>query len=222
MTIGGHSINTRDANDLGAGGMLPKGEYECIVKQAMLEPDKFGGQFVGFQFLIVEGAFKGRMIFERAYVYDPNGKRVNYGKSVFKGLGKVFGYPDDWSDAMVTATQGKRLIVVLDQEPASTGKDGKPYKARNTIEAFKAPAAAVAPMMQAALPMQPVDQQSHGMPAVHTQTGFAGFPQQNPLPAAQPMQPMPAPQQFASPAPTPVMQPQPAGQPPAFMSGALG
>ena len=209
MSIGGYSVNTRDANEVGASNLLPAGDYKTIVKAAPLESDKTGGVFVGFQFLVLEGDCKGRVVFERAYVHDPVGKKANYGKSVFKSLGKVFGYPEDWSDAMVSGTVGKRLVVSLEIEPENKEKG---YKARNRITGFSAEAqqTVTQPTMNQGYAPQP-------MQAPQTQA-FQGF-------AAQPLQApqMPQSSQYAQPAPQPgpVMQ-QPMGQPPAFMQAATG
>lgn len=203
----GFLIDASDATPLdSASVLLPDGTYPAIMKNFTVETDRDGvGRRIPAQYVICDGPHKGHIIYDNAYVYDPNGKRVLHGKSIIKGISDALKISPAWQDETVLSMNGKRIDIVLGTAPASN--DGK-YKARNRINGFVAPNsaannAAIAPMQTA--------------PMLASQTAaFPSFPQQ-PI-QAQPLAPQ---QNYAQPAPQPAAQPVSNGAP-SFMHGALG
>jgi hypothetical protein len=184
MAIAGIRVNTQEAGELGAFAPLPNDKYVCLITGYEMKPQG-GATTIDVTFLVAEGQFKGRKLFESICISDPlKPKRVGFGMAILKALGKVFGYPDEWTDDMLRGLLGKKVVITTEIEPER--KDGeKTYRARNRLVKYEAADGIVA------------------QGGVATPSGFA-----QPLPPPQPAPAPIQPQQQYAPQPQPYMSPQ--------------
>ena len=218
MAIGGILVNTKGASELGGFDPLPKNKYLALIAATQMRTSQSRALTINVEFVVMDGEFKSRKLFENICIYDPNpeSKRVGFGMSILKSLSKLFfNGADEWTDDMVNSLKGKKLVLDVGIEGARTdAATGKSYDPRNRINGYES-----------------ADTWQHNG-GVNTPSGFA----QQPHPAAQPAAPLlqPAPQppqhpypmqhaaQHAAPAqyaqPAPAYAPQPVATPQAAPS----
>ena len=71
---------------------LPNGEYPCIVKESEFKENKAGtGKYLNLRLDIIDGQYKGRVIFDRLNLQNKNEIAVEIAKKQLAGLCRAAG-----------------------------------------------------------------------------------------------------------------------------------
>ncbi|CAN5149240.1 hypothetical protein BH10PLA2_BH10PLA2_19890 [soil metagenome] len=109
---------------------VPPGEYVMQVKNSEMKSTKSGnGQYLQLDMEITEGDFKGRMIFERLNLDNPNETAVEIANRTLSAICHAVGVLKVRDSSQL---HYKRMLVRVDVEK----RDG--YSAQNVVKAYKA------------------------------------------------------------------------------------
>lgn len=98
---------------------LPDGKYYCVVEKADLGTTANGDEMFKLEFKVLEGAFKGRKLFDNIIFSE---RALGRAKLMLKRMGLELNGKVNvkWSDV-----QGRKVIVVCDGTEDYTTKDGE-------------------------------------------------------------------------------------------------
>jgi hypothetical protein len=141
------------------GGPVPDGTYSVMVDKAEVSPTKTGGEMIKVQLKVLDGACRGRVIFDQFNIKNANPQAVQIGLGQIKGMMKAFGHPN------VNRLESSQELVGLKGTVRTKVEDSPGYASQARVKAYGAlPASAVS----AADPM--------GMPAAAPAAGPASNP----------------------------------------------
>ena len=131
--------------------LLPAGDYMAAVTQTERKPTKAGtGAYLEMQLEVLEGPYKGRRLFERLNLWNPNEVAVKIAQQQLAALCRAVGIatPKDSGEFV-----GKPICVTV---KIDKGRDG--YADSNGIRTYKAagscPVAPSAPQEPQGMPAQ--------------------------------------------------------------------
>jgi hypothetical protein len=91
-TLNGFNANEVDPNF--AFEAIPAGKYLAIITESEEKPTKSGGgQYVQFTFQIIEGDYKGRLIWSRLNLDNPNATTVKIARAELSAICRAVGVP---------------------------------------------------------------------------------------------------------------------------------
>jgi len=71
---------------------LPAGKYRCAIVRSEWKPTKAGtGRYIEFAFQVLEGDAKGRMVFARLNLENPNGTAVEIARQELSAICRAVG-----------------------------------------------------------------------------------------------------------------------------------
>lgn len=113
-------------------GALPNGEYQVVAKAGELKTTKAGdGKYIKVEFEVIDGAFKGRKLWEQYNVANPNEVATNIGKANMKKFFLAAGATPAYMKTLTPESfAGKVVTLVL-----GTKEDA--YGTKNIIKEYK-------------------------------------------------------------------------------------
>lgn len=85
-------FNAQEVEPLGEYSPLPAGEYPCVITATEEKQTKSGnGSFLEFRFDIVDGEHKGRLLFARLNLKNPNQQAVNIARAELSSICRAVG-----------------------------------------------------------------------------------------------------------------------------------
>ncbi len=91
-TLNGFNANEVDPNF--AFEAIPAGKYMAIITESEEKPTKSGGgQYLQFTFQIIEGEYKGRLIWSRLNLDNPNATTVKIARAELSAICRAVGVP---------------------------------------------------------------------------------------------------------------------------------
>lgn len=121
---------------------LPEGQYIGIITASEMKPTKKGdGQYLQFTFEILDGAFKGRNLWARLNLKNPNQKAVDIAKIELGAICRAVGIikPNDSSEL-----HNKPIMLTVEVETDDRGKQSNNITKYEAASAMT-PAATSAP-----------------------------------------------------------------------------
>lgn len=118
---------------------VPPGEYPAIITQADIKPNSMNtGAYMNVKFVIADGEYANRVVFNNYNISHPNPKAVEIGRSQLSALCLAIGFPDaNDSDLLL---QKSCMITVGIKNDAQRGP-------QNEIKGY-------APLVQQGMPQQ--------------------------------------------------------------------
>lgn len=135
-----------DANTVDTSGNdfdpIPNGEYPVMAVASEMRPTKAGtGQYLQLELEVMDGPYKGRKVWDRLNLDNPNEKAVQIAKAQFAALCTAVGVPTPQDSSQL---HNRPVIAKVRVSPARDG-----YDASNDVKGYKAiggaPAQAAAP-----------------------------------------------------------------------------
>ncbi len=126
---------------------LPSGEYPAIITDSEMRPTKRGdGQYLELTFQIIDGPMKGRLVWSRLNLENPNQKAVEIAQRDLSAICHAVGI----TRAITDSQQLHNLPMMIRVEfiPAGTkgsDRDSNEVKAYKRLEGAPAPAAQPSP-----------------------------------------------------------------------------
>lgn len=140
--------------------VLPKGKYLAMAIASDLKPTKNGsGSYLQFTFEIVDGAFKGRKIFERLNIQNSNKVAEDIAQRALSSFCRAVGVLNV-SDSAQLHNLPVMLDVVIDE-----GKNG--YSDQNRVYGYSAANGAAPRSTPAPSQSAPVSQAQAAAPAAN-------------------------------------------------------
>ena len=117
---------------------VPAGDYPCTITDAALKPTKRGdGEYVMLVHEVADGEFKGRKIFDRLNIHNPNKTAEAIGRRQLSSLAAALNLPEiDDTDILVGAPVTVRVTVRSSAEYGDQN-DVKAYLPREQAAAPK-------------------------------------------------------------------------------------
>jgi hypothetical protein len=141
--LGALDLNAVDVTD--EYSPLPAGAYPAVLVFSEVRDTKAGtGQYLYMEMEVIDGQFKGRKIFDRLNINNPNKTAENIGKKQLIKLMGALGVPLDSSDS--TVMHGKPFNVKLKI------KDDAQYGPSNDVAAYLPATGMVSPAAAAPQP----------------------------------------------------------------------
>ena len=85
-------FNAHDVEPQEAFDPLPAGEYLCIVTTSEMKPTKSGnGAFLELEFAVIDGPYKGRKLWDRLNLANPNETTVKIAQATLSALCRAVG-----------------------------------------------------------------------------------------------------------------------------------
>ncbi len=140
-TLNGFNANEVDPNF--AFEAIPAGKYLAVITESEEKPTKSGaGQYLQFTFQIIEGEYKGRLIWSRLNLDNPNATTVKIARAELSAICRAVGVPAPKDS--VELHNIPLVITVGQKKRADTGEMGNVIKGytRKDAVAPKAPTAA--------------------------------------------------------------------------------
>lgn len=138
-TIGNFNANEVDPNF--AFEPIPAGKYLAIITESEEKPTKSGGgQYLQFTFQIIEGDYKGRLIWSRLNLDNPNATTVKIARAELSAICRAVGVPAPKDS--VELHNIPLAITVGQKKRADTGEMGNAIKgyAKKDAAGARAPA----------------------------------------------------------------------------------
>ena len=130
---------------------LPSGEYPAVILDSDMKPTKAGnGQYLELQFQVIDGPCKGRMVWGRLNLDNPNPQAVEIAQRDLSAICHALGITQAITDS---AALHNRPLVIRVEYREGTGQ----YRASNEIKGYK--------RMEGVPQAQPVPQQYAAQPA---------------------------------------------------------
>ncbi len=186
QAFGGTGYQTGSEQPLDDFSDIPAGMYPAMITESEIKPTKSGsGQMLQLVFTVMDGQHKGRKLWERLNIINPNPQAVQISRRTIEAICRAVGFQGQLVDS--TQIHNKPLYVrVAYDEREQEGR-------RNSIAAYKSAS----------------EQQPTPQPATHpTQAQAAASPQYQ-------QQPAPSPHQQQAPVQQQGSQPAGVGTPPA-------
>jgi len=146
-----------DDPDLGkySGEMLPVGNYLCSITSAVEKNNSAGtGSMLSLEYVILEGDYAGRTIYDNLNLNHPNQKTVNIARASLKKLLEAIGSPMAQNPAEILgADVGIKIVHRKDKQSGELRQNVGGYLSPSG-EPAPAPAKAQQPA-RAAAPAQP-------------------------------------------------------------------
>lgn len=96
--------------------VLPAGRYACIVEDAKVKTTKTGGEMISAQFKVLDGTFKGRVVFSNYNIKNANALAVQIGLGELRAMMRAGGHPNPNRLESTTELVGLKLTVVTKVE----------------------------------------------------------------------------------------------------------
>lgn len=142
--------------------VLPKGKYLAMAIASDLKPTKNGtGEYLQFTFEVIDGAFKGRKIFERMNIRNSNKVAEDIAQRALSSFCRAVGVMN-----VSDSAQLHNMPVMLDVS-VDEGKNG--YSDQNRVQGYSAANGTQARTMPA--PAAQVSAQQASAPAANAATG---------------------------------------------------
>lgn len=139
----GGTFNANDVEPSMDFSPIPPGDYPAMVVESEMKATKAGnGQYLQLKLAIVDGEFKGRYIWERLNLVNPNQQAVDIARAQFSSICRAIGQMEVSDSSQL---HNMPLTVSISYRPARDGQDADPRYS------FKKPGGAQ-PAQQAAKP----------------------------------------------------------------------
>jgi hypothetical protein len=140
-TIGNFNANEVDPNF--AFEAIPAGKYLAVITESEEKPTKSGGgQYIQFTFQIIEGEYKGRLIWSRLNLDNPNATTVKIARAELSAICRAVGVPAPKDSVEL---HNVPLVITVGQKKRSdTGEMGNVIKGYAKKDAVVPRAPAVA------------------------------------------------------------------------------
>ncbi len=133
---------------------LPSGEYPVIITDSDMKPTKAGtGQYLELTFQVIDGPSKGRLVWARLNLDNPNPKAVEIAQRDLSAICHAVGHAQALTDSQVLHNRPLVIRVEFVQAGGRNQHDGNEVKAYKRLDGA-APAHAAPPAQQYA-PSQP-------------------------------------------------------------------
>ncbi|MGE0209766.1 MAG: DUF669 domain-containing protein [Lysobacteraceae bacterium] len=177
MAFLGNPFNPNDVPPAEDFTPLPSGEYPAVIVDSDMKPTKAGtGQYLELHFQIIDGPCKGRQVWGRLNLDNPNPKAVEIAQRDLSAICHALGITQAITDSAVL--HGRPLVIRVEYREG-TGQ----YGPSNEIKAYK---------RLEGVPPQPVPQQYAAPPAGAVPPSPFAQPQAYAQPAAPQPQQAPA------------------------------
>jgi len=111
---------------------MPAGKYPVMITASEIKQTKAGtGGYLQLRFDVIDGQFKGRVLFDRLNLWNPNEKAVSIAKSSLKAIEMALGLQGGVGDS--SELHDKPLVANVKYKPASGNFD-----AGNEIKGYEA------------------------------------------------------------------------------------
>ena len=139
---------------------LPSGEYPAVITDSEMKPTKAGtGQYLELTFQVVDGPAKGRLVWSRLNLDNPNPKAVEIAQRDLSAICAAAGINQAINDSQ--HLHNRPMVIRVEFVPAGpkNNRDGNEVKAYKRLEG--APLAAQAsPFVSPAQAAQPAANQA--------------------------------------------------------------
>ncbi|MCK6485436.1 MAG: DUF669 domain-containing protein [Phycisphaerae bacterium] len=89
-TLNGFNANEVDPNF--AFEAIPAGKYLAVITESAMKPTKSGvGQYLQFTFQVIEGEYKGRLVWSRLNLDNPNATTVKIARAELSAICRAVG-----------------------------------------------------------------------------------------------------------------------------------
>lgn len=113
---------------------IPSGWYNAVITETSLKPTSAGdGQMMELNLEISDGPYKGRKLWDRLNIVNPNQTAMEIAFATLKQIYNALGIVRANTSAEL---HGRPLKVKVKLRPAETGKDGKQYDAKNEVNGY--------------------------------------------------------------------------------------
>jgi len=140
-TLNGFNANDVDPNF--AFEAIPAGKYLAAITESEMKPTKSsGGQYLQFTFQVIEGEYKGRLIWSRLNLDNPNATTVKIARAELSAICRAVGVPAPKDS--IELHNIPLVITVGQKKRTDTGEMGNVIKgyAKKDAVAARAPAPA--------------------------------------------------------------------------------
>lgn len=91
------TLNDFNANEVDpnfAFEAIPAGKYQTVITESAMKPTKSGvGQYLQFTFQVIEGEYKGRLVWSRLNLDNPNATTVKIARAELSAICRAVGVP---------------------------------------------------------------------------------------------------------------------------------
>src|SRR5262245_2860438 len=129
---------TQTTPSTGVPDPIPPNDYRLIAKDSAGKDTQTGGKYLVFTFEVIEGPYKGRLVFENFNLVNANPKTVEIAKAQLSALCHAVGKLTAVRDS--SELHNLPFIATVGIEPAKNG-----YPAKNRIKKYHFKDAAGAP-----------------------------------------------------------------------------
>lgn len=139
-TLSGFNANDVDPNF--AFEAIPAGKYLAVITESEMKPTKSGGgRYLQFTFQVIEGEYKGRLIWSRLNLDNPNATTVKIARAELSAICRAAGVPAPKDS--VELHNIPLVITVGQKKRADTGEMSNTIKgyAKKDAVAARPPAA---------------------------------------------------------------------------------
>lgn len=124
------TLNGFNANDVDpdfAFEAIPVGKYLAVITESEMKPTKSGsGQYLQFTFQVIEGEYKGRLVWSRLNLDNPNATTVKIARAELSAICRAAGVPAPKDS--VELHNIPLVITVGQKKRADTGEMGNVIK----------------------------------------------------------------------------------------------
>lgn len=126
---------------------LPDGEYPVIIVDSEMKPTSKndGSEYLSLSLEIIDGQYKGRIVFDRLNLVNANAKTVEIAQRTLSQICHAVGVMRVADSAEL---HNRPMLAKLGTEPGGTKPSGGNYPDRNKVKAYK-PYGSAAPVPQA-------------------------------------------------------------------------
>lgn len=113
---------------------LPSGEYPAIITDSEMKPTKSGnGQYLDLTYQVTDGPMKGRLVWERLNLDNPNAKAVEIAQRSLSSLCHAVGVLQVQDSQQL---HNRPLVIRVEFVPAGpkNNRDGNEVKAHKKLE----------------------------------------------------------------------------------------
>lgn len=126
---------------------VPAGEYVAMITDSEMRPTRTGGQMLSLTHQIIEGEFKGRLVWESLNLVNSNPKTVSIAQGHLSAICHAVGVTQAIQDSDMLHNRPMAIRIEVDAQEG--------YKPRNRIKAWKAVAPAEVAPSRAPAPAKP-------------------------------------------------------------------
>lgn len=128
-------IDLQDTEPMGDFAPIPTDEYECMIQESELKETKNGDNYISLQFVILDGPFKDRILFENLLLWHPNETTQKIAKQKLLSIQLACGFTEN-----VESTETLHnipMVLKVKSVPDGMNKKNVFVEAHNKITAFK-------------------------------------------------------------------------------------